>query len=158
MIAGYDQQKKNVFYVAKKTGDSYYFTFAPWDLDLTYGHRSDANPDTLFTRYDEGMLTKYFQWETGDRLIRQNGGGAADKMQKLYSELRKDVLSDEKIEARAAYFDHILRDSGAYEREQERWPESTYAENAEIVLDFAKERLAYLDTALYDLDNFLNLE
>ena len=54
--------------------------------------------------------------------------------------------------------DHTLRDSGAYARDQERWPESVYAEDAEIVLHFAKERLAYLDTALYNLDSFLNQE
>ncbi|MBQ8858134.1 MAG: CotH kinase family protein [Lachnospiraceae bacterium] len=158
LIAGYDQQKKNVFYVARHEGDSYYFTFAPWDLDLTYGHRSDANPDTLYTRYDEGMVTKYFHWETGDRLIRENVNGAADKMQKLYGELRKTVLSDEAIEAQAAQFNHVVRDSGAYIREQQRWPESALAENAEIVLNFAKERMAYLDTALYDLEYFLNQE
>lgn len=158
VIAGYDQQKKNVFYVAKKEGNSYYFTFAPWDLDLTWGNRSDSNPDTLSTRYDEGMLTKNFHWETGDRLIRLNVNGAADKMQKLYGELRKTVLSDEAIEARAAELNHILRDSGAYAREQERWPESVYADDCSIVLNFAKKRMEYLDTALYDLENFLNNE
>lgn len=157
-ISGYDQQKKNVFYVARHEGDSYYFTFAPWDLDLTYGHRSDANPETLFTRYDEGMLTKYFYWETGDRLIRENVNGAADKMQKLYETLRKTVLSDDAIETQAAQFDHILRDSGAYAREQQRWPESALSENADVVLKFAKDRLAYLDTALYDLEQFMNQE
>jgi hypothetical protein len=157
-LFAYDQQKKNVFYVARHEGDSYYFTFAPWDLDLTYGHRSDANPETLFTRYDEGMLTKYFYWETGDRLIRENVNGAADKMQKLYETLRKTVLSDDAIETQAAQFDHILRDSGAYAREQQRWPESALSENADVVLKFAKERLAYLDTALYDLEQFLNQE
>ena len=125
---------------------------------MTYGHRSDANPDTLYTRYDEGMVTKYFHWETGDRLIRENVNGAADKMQKLYGELRKTVLSDEAIEAQAAQFNHVVRDSGAYIREQQRWPESALAENAEIVLNFAKERMAYLDTALYDLEYFLNQE
>lgn len=158
VIAGYDQQKKNVFYVAREESGSYYFTFAPWDLDLTWGNRSDSNPDTLYTRYDEGMLTKYFHWETGDRLIRQNVNGAADKMQKLYGELRKTVLSDEAIEARATELNHILRDSGAYVREQKRWPESVFAEDAEIVLNFARERMAYLDTALYDLENFLENE
>lgn len=156
VIAGYDQQKKNVFYVARNEGDSYYFTFAPWDLDLTYGHRSDSNPDTLFTRYDEGMLTKHFQWETGDRLIRQNVNGAAEKMQKLYAELRKNQWSDEAVAEKIAWYDHVVRDSGAYSREQMRWPESALSENADTVLNFAKERMAYLDEALYDLENFMN--
>lgn len=155
VISGYDQQKKNVFYVARKEGDSYYFTFAPWDLDLTLGNISGTEPETLYTKYDETMIEKYLHWETGDRLIRQNVNGVADKMQNLYGELRKTILSDAAIEAKVAQYDHILRDSGAYVREQQRWPESVYANNPETVLKFAKERLAYLDTALYDLDKFL---
>lgn len=158
VIAGLDQQKKNVFYVANKTGNSYEFTFVPWDFDLTWGNTSDSNPDTLYTRYDEKLLTRCFNWETGERLIRLNVGGAADQMQKLYKELRETILSDEALELRVEQMNHILRDSGAYTRDQERWPESVYAENADIVLNFAKQRLAYLDTALYDLDNFLNQE
>lgn len=158
VIAGLDQQQKNVFYVARKEGDSYVFTFAPWDFDLTWGNTSDSNPDTLYTRYDEELLTRCFVWETGDRLIRLNVGGAADEMQKLYGELRETVLSDEAIEAQVAQLDHVLRDSGAYARDQERWPESTYADDAGIVLNFAKKRLEYLDTALYDLENFLKNE
>lgn len=158
VIAGLDQQKKNVFYVANKTGNSYEFTFVPWDFDLTWGNTSDSNPEILYTRYDEKLLTRCFKWETGERLIGLNVNGSADSMQKLYKELRETVLSDEALELRVEEIDHTLRDSGAYARDQERWPESVYAEDAEIVLHFAKERLAYLDTALYNLDSFLNQE
>lgn len=158
VIAGYDQQKKNVFYVARKEGHDYYFTFAPWDLDLTWGNVSDSDPENYYTKYDESMISQYFYWETGDRLIRQDTNGAVEKMQTLYKNLRKNILSDESVQAKIEYYDHILRDSGAYAREQQRWPESALSENAEIVLNFAKERLAYLDTALYNLDNFLNQE
>ena len=156
VIAGYDQQKKNVFYVARKEGNDYYFTFAPWDLDLTWGNISGQDPQMLYTAYDERMTGEYFYWETGDRLIRQNVDKAADRMQKLYKQLRKNELSDESLEILVAKYDHILRNSGAYAREQMRWPESALSENAETVLNFAKERMAYLDTALYDLENFMN--
>ena len=153
---GYDQQKKNVFYVARKEGNDYYFTFAPWDLDLTWGNISGQDPQTLYTNYDEGMVDKYLYWETGDRLIRQNVDGTADKMQKLYENLRKNEWSDKAIEKKIAWYDHVVRDSGAYIREANRWPESALAEDADAVLKFAKGRMAYLDTALYDLENFMN--
>lgn len=156
VIAGYDQQKKNVFYVARKEGNDYYFTFAPWDLDLTWGNISGQDPQTLYTNYDEGMVDKYLYWETGDRLIRQNVDGTADKMQKLYENLRKNEWSDKAIEKKIAWYDHVVRDSGAYIREANRWPESALAEDADAVLKFAKGRMAYLDTALYDLENFMN--
>lgn len=155
VIAGYDQQKKNVYYVARKEGNGYYFTFAPWDLDLTWGNVSGQDPQTLYTNYDEGMISKYFYWETGDRLIRQNVDGTADKMQKLYKQLRENELSDETIERLVKKHDRVLRDSGAYAREEKRWPESVYVESPEIVLNFAKERMAYLDNALFELDHFM---
>lgn len=156
VIAGYDQQKKNVYYVARKEGNDYYFTFAPWDLDLTWGNISGSDPQALYTAYDENMISEYFYWETGDRLIRQNVDGTADKMQKLYKQLRGNELSDETLETLVAKYDHILRDSGAFAREANRWPESALADDADTVLNFAKERMAYLDAALYDLENFMN--
>ena len=50
---------------------------------------------------------------------------------------------------------HIIRDSGAYERERIRWPEAATASDYSQVLEYAKERLDYLDTALFDLNKFL---
>ena len=77
-------------------------------------------------------------------------------MQKLYKQLRGNELSDETLETLVAKYDHILRDSGAFAREANRWPESALADDADTVLNFAKERMAYLDAALYDLENFMN--
>lgn len=158
VVAGYDQWKKNEFYIARKQGDGYYFTFAPWDLDLTWGNRSDSNADTWYTAYDDSLIEKYYYWETGDRLVRLNVDNAEAKVQKLYKELRQNVLSDDALEQRIMEIDHVLRDSGAYERERVRWPESALAEDPQIVLNFAKERMNYLDTALYDLKQFMVLD
>lgn len=158
VVAGYDQWKKNEFYVARKQGDGYYFTFAPWDLDLTWGNRSDSNADTWYTAYDESLLQKYYYWETGDRLIRLNVENSVSKMQNLYEELRATVLSEEALENRIMEIDHVLRDSGAYERERVRWPESALADDPQIVLNFAKERMNYLDSALYDLEQYMAMD
>lgn len=155
VIVGVDQGSKNVFYVARKSGDSYRFTFAPWDLDLTWGNTSSSD-EPHYTVFTKERLDKVIRWQPGNRLIELNVEGIADEMQTLYTQLREGVLSDQLMEERMKEINHILRDSGAYARETARWPEAAAASDYTQVLEYARERLAYLDTALFDLENFLN--
>ncbi len=154
VITGVDQVYKNAFYTAKKEGDSYRFYFAPWDMDLTWGNIS-GNAEPLYTEFHEELKQTSLDWEPGNRLVRLNVNGAAEKMQKLYGELRRTCLSDEAMEERISGLNHIVRDSGAYERDRIRWPEGAYADDCRIVLNYAKERLEYLDTALYHLEEYM---
>ena len=155
VIAGYDQQVKNVFYVARKEDDSYFFTFAPWDMDLTFGNRSDNDKELNYTKYDENLVIANFDWETGERIIKQDTDDAVNRMQKLYNEYRRTILSEKALEERILSLSHIIRDSGAYARDQERWPEGSYTEDTEVVMNFAKKRMEYLDTALFDLETYM---
>lgn len=153
VITGVDQGSKNVFYVARQNGDSYEFTFAPWDLDLTWGNTS-ANSEPYYTEFNKTRLKTVIRWQPGTRLMELNVSGSAEKMQELYQELRETTLSDEALKERMDELNHILRDSGAYARELIRWPESANAEDYSQVLEYAEERLDYLDTALFDLETF----
>lgn len=153
VITGVDQVHKNAFYVAKKEGNSYRFYFAPWDMDLTWGNIS-GNTEPLYTEFHAELVQESFDWEPGNRLVRLNVNGSAEKMQKLYSQLRRTCLSDKAMEERISGLNHIVRDSGAYARDQMRWPEGAYAEDCGLVLNYMKERLEYLDTALYNLENY----
>ncbi len=153
VITGVDQVHKNAFYVAKKEGKSYRFSFAPWDMDLTWGNIS-ADTEPFYTVFNEKLIQKSLDWEPGNRLVRLNVDGSAEKMQELYGELRRTCLSDEAIEERISELNHIVRASGAYARNHARWPEEAYADDCGVVLHYAKERLKYLDTALYNLENY----
>ena len=76
-------------------------------------------------------------------------------MQKLYNEYRRSILSEKDLEERINMLDHIIRDSGAYVRDQERWPEGSYTNDTAVVMNFAKKRMEYLDEALFDLENYI---
>lgn len=154
IITGVDQGSKNVFYVARRNGDSYQFTFAPWDLDLTFGNTS-GNEEPHYTRFTEERLETVIRWQPGTRLMELNVEDRAEEMQKLYCELRSSVLSDEALEERMEELNHILRESGAYQREIVRWPEAAQADDYSQVLEYAKERMNFLDYALFDLKDFL---
>ena len=84
-----------------------------------------------------------------------NADNAVKRMQKLYDEYRGTILSEKALEERILTLDHTIRESGAYARDQERWPEGSYAEDTEVVMNFAKTRMEYLDTALFDLGNYM---
>ena len=74
--------------------------------------------------------------------------------QRLYNQLRKTVLTNENVDEIIVQFDHELRDSGAFARDQARWPEGIHAKDSSVLRKYAKERLNYLDIAINDFDYF----
>lgn len=154
IITGHDQTAKNMYYVAKYQEDGYKFYFAPWDMDLTWGNVSVGETNPLFTAFEPETVDDRVYWETGDWLIDLNYQGTKDDVQKLYEELRSTVLTDEAVEQMILETDSLIRDSGAYARDQERWPESAHTQDCGTLLEYAKERLNFLDKALADFGYF----
>ena len=157
MITGYDHTAKNVFYVAKydeNFPEEYQFTFAPWDMDLTWGNVSVGEINPVYTEFEPEIVRDRVAWIVGDRLVMVNRNQSQEYVQELYTELRKTVLSNESIEEMIQQLDHKLRDSGAFERDHKRWPEGVHADSCKQLLDYAKERLEFLDKAVYDLEYY----
>lgn len=157
MITGHDHTAKNVFYIAKQSEEAqfgYEFYFAPWDMDLTWGNVSVGEVNPVYTDFEWETLDNKVYWETGDRLIELNYQGARDQMESLYRELRSTVLTDEALEEMIRTLDHELRDSGAFARDHQRWPEGVHAEDCSLLLEYAKERFHFLDQALYHFEYF----
>ena len=154
IITGHDQTAKNVFYVARATEDGYRFTFAPWDMDLTWGNVSVGEVNPHYTAFEYDTVDNKVLWKTASRLMDDNVLGMRDEMQKLYSSLRKDAISDEAIEEKIESLDHLVRNSGAYTRDEIRWPDAAHTESTELITKYALERLAFLDKALYNFSSF----
>lgn len=159
IITGHDHTAKNVYYVAKYNEDAqfgYEFYFAPWDLDLTWGNVSVGEVNPVYTAFEPETVNDRVYWETGDRLLELDYHGAREKVQILYRQLRNTVLTDDAVEEMIMGLDDQLRGSGAFARDQERWPAGVHAENCSQLLAYAKERLAFLDKALYNLNYFVD--
>lgn len=157
IITGHDHTAKNMFYVAKYDSAfkyDYQFYFAPWDMDLTWGNVSVGEDNPLYTEFQMDTLDNRVYWETGDWLIDLNYHGAKEKVQALYKELRTTLLTDEEVEAMIRKLDGQLRNSGAFQRDWERWPEAAHAKDCSLLLRYAKERLNYLDIAMNNFDYF----
>ena len=159
IITGHDHTAKNLFYVAKYNDEleyDYQFYFAPWDMDLTWGNVSVGEINPYYTDYEEHTYDDRVYWETADWFIDSNYNGTLDKARELYKELRKTTLTDEVVEEIILDLDSKIRDSGAFQRDKNRWPEGIHAKNCNQLLDYAKKRLNFLDKAIEDLDYFVD--
>ena len=157
MITGHDHTAKNMYFVAKYNEDlkyDYQFYFAPWDMDLTWGNVSVGEVNPCYTDFEMDTLDNRVYWEVADMLIDENYNHAKDRAQSLYKGLRQSVLTDEVVDGLILQLDHELRDSGAFARDRERWPEGIHATDSSILRKYAKERLNYLDIAMNDFDYF----
>lgn len=157
MITGHDHTAKNIYYVAKYDDElkyDYKFYFAPWDMDLTWGNVSVGEINSVYTAFEADTVDNRVYWETGDQLLRLDYEGAREQVQSLYKELRGTVLSDEEIQRMIFELDHQVRDSGALGRDKVRWTDSVHAEDCRELLEYAKNRLEFLDKALYNSKYF----
>lgn len=154
IITGHDHTAKNIFYAAKATEEGYRFYFAPWDMDLTWGNVSVGETNPLYTAYEPQTFNDRVYWETADWLIDSGENGAVEKVQELYRSLRENVLSDEAVRERIFETDALIRDSGAYARDEERWPYAAHAVDCRPLAAYAKTRLHFLDKALWDFEYF----
>ena len=159
IITGHDHTVKNVFYIAKYNDDlkyNYEFQFAPWDMDLTWGNVSVGEVNPYYTAYERDTIDNRVYWDVGERLLETDYNNSVAYMENLYTTLRKTVLTDEKLEEMIMELDHELRDSGAFARDKERWPEGIHADSSEELLSYALGRLEFLDKALYNLESFVD--
>ena len=157
IITGHDHTAKNVYYVAKyneNVSSEYEFFFAPWDMDLTWGNVSVGEINSVYTEFEAETYDDRVYWETGDQLLRLDYANSREQLQKKYKELRNTVLTDEKIEQMITSLDHQVRDSGALDRDRMRWTDSVHAVDCSELMEYAKNRLAFLDEALYNSKYF----
>lgn len=154
IITGHDQTAKNIFYVARDTGEGYRFSFAPWDMDLTWGNVSVGETNPLYTAYEPETFDDRVYWETADWLIDSGENDSREKLQAIYKEIRAEIVSDEEVERQIREFDTLLRKSGAYARDEKRWPQAGHTENCEELIVYAKNRLNFLDKALWEFECF----
>ena len=157
IITGHDHTAKNMYYVAKydeNLKDDYQFYFVPWDMDLTWGNVSVGEINPYYTAFEMETLDNRVYWDIADMLIDDNYHDVKDRAQDLYNELRENELTNDVIDQMILQLDHELRDSGAFARDKERWPEGIHATDSSVLRKYAKERLNYLDIAINDFDYF----
>lgn len=151
-----DNRGKNMIWAVYNQQTNQCLTLAMWDLDCTVGQ------PWLKYIYDGFLATDLYLGNTNiqliDRLIKTNAHNFRQQVIERYEQARAGVLSTEKLCDRYRAYNTLLQQSGAAQREQERWSGDT--DIHEEVLDFASEteyicnwltlHLQFLDCQLTD--------
>lgn len=129
------------------------FIKIPWDLDLTFG--KIWNENTLLKSSNDINLSKQLLTNTGNneihiyleqRLWQNNIGNFRQKVAKRWKELRSGFLETESFVNYANSLYDEVTESGAREREHERWPDGGYSTDNSFIEKFIRQRLPYLDS------------
>ena len=80
------------------------------------------------------------------RLWQNNVGNFRQKVAKRWKELRSGFLETESFVNYANSLYDEVTESGAREREHERWPDGGYSTDNSFIEKFIRQRLPYLDS------------
>lgn len=133
--------------------DSGKFIKIPWDLDLTFSKIWDNNnvlkssnhidfSQQLLANNGNNEISVYLE----QRLWENNVGNFRQKVAQKWSTLRKGPLETETLVNYANSLYDEVTESGAREREHERWPDGGYSTDNEFIETFIRQRLPYLDS------------
>jgi len=130
----------NMYIIAHSTDAGIRYSFAPWDLDMTWARK----PDEVGQDYENWL---YFP--VADRLMNLNAGGNLRQMAKdTWTRMRAGAFNMETIERLIERYTYELGGTGAWARNAERWAFENYDPDSYEILVFAEIRLAMLDRAI----------
>lgn len=126
----------------------------PWDLDFTFGKHWDENNKLIYSKnnieFSEKMLFQNGNNQQKNyleqRLWQNNVGNFRQKVAKRWKELRSGFLETESFVNYANSLYDEVTESGAREREHERWPDGGYSTDNSFIEKFIRQRLPYLDS------------
>ncbi len=130
-----DNRGKNIFMAKYKTDEPFFIV--PWDLDATWGlfwDQTKVRPNIVLSNH------------LFDRLISTNAGDFRTRLKDRWQTARNGIFTKERL---LKYFQNYatqMEESGAFERERERWGiATTLAEEMEFIEAWIDEQLIFMD-------------
>ncbi|MBQ4608653.1 MAG: CotH kinase family protein [Clostridia bacterium] len=132
-----DNVFNNMYIVAHRQQGGVRYSFAPWDMDLTWGRFKDAQTGEIYN----GL----FSFPVAERMLRTDAGGAQAILAQLWAGMREAVFNLENMQMMVDEAVSELTDSGAYVRDALRWRGDAYQADGSEILQFAAMRFEALD-------------
>lgn len=148
-IAGFDNENKNMYYVARNRGDSYYGYFIPWDMNLSFGAVYAEN--VYYCEESAAVIAEPVLWQPGQRMIELDADGSKELASATWQKWRSGAFSDEALLERISGLEHQVKDSGAFAREDARWSNGNQDEDFSFLYDFAITRMKVVDAYISGL-------
>lgn len=148
-IAGFDNENKNYYYVVRNRDGKEYGYFIPWDMNISFGMVYADN--VYFSEELASIVTEPVRWQPAQRMIELDVDNSKELLQITWNKWRNSTFSDEAITERIQELEHKVKDSGAFKREDARYPNGNQKEDFSYIYDFAVKRLAYVDGYVEEL-------
>ncbi len=148
-IAGFDNENKNYYYVVRNRDGKEYGYFIPWDMNISFGMVYADN--VYFSEELAEIATEPVTWQPAQRMIELDVDNSKELLQRTWNKWRNSTFSDEAIIERIQELEHKVKDSGAFKREDARYPNGNQKEDFSYIYDFAVNRLAYVDGYVEEL-------
>jgi len=148
LICGVDNIRKNVFLIAEYQADGLYeFKKVPWDMNATWGNPWVYDKACNYTIYDPAYIEDVTTWCTDiSTLYFYDETKVADLLRVRWKELRdKGIITKEKINDMLNSEFSYLYESGAYERNYQRWPHGAEYWQDEYIYEYVDGRIDFLD-------------
>ena len=145
----------NIFYTIKRSEEGLKFLYTPWDMDRSWGNLINNSYKNLTQPYaiDKNDNSYVMILNPVTELLKR-GDEINNLVKNRYHELRNDKWSEQFIDAMLDGFEADIYGSGAYNRDMERWPDSSYQDPAlglSLFKDFVHGRLESMDAYIDEL-------
>lgn len=163
VLNAFDNTGKNIYWAVYDKKENKMLTPAIWDLDCTVGQNYTNNPQRPnYVKPDNGIL---FPTRIISRLVQLDVNEFNKNVTERYTSLRQGVLSTESFIDRYKGLIYRLIESGAAQREEERWSMDSDISGLKLdlksELDYISEwitaRSIYLDKHWKETTNIIDL-
>lgn len=145
-IGGFDNENKNVYYIARNREEQYYGYFIPWDMNLSFG--SVYADNAYYSEESMKEVHTIVQFEPANRMLNLDVPGCRAYAKQTWNTWREAVFSDEALLDRIEMLQNKLLLSGALTREKNRWSNGNTSEDISLLKEYAIERMHFVDTYL----------
>jgi len=130
-----DNVYNNMYVIAHQKNGRITYSFAPWDMDLTWGRFKDGDD------FYHGL----FSFGVAQRMIDEDVPGVRQRLTDAWAQLRQTVFNEETVQRLVDGYTHELDASGAYMRDALRWRGDAYMADGYEIISFAAEHFPVLD-------------
>ena len=146
---------KNVFITLMSSENGYVALYTPWDMDFAFGNRMDSSfLNSVYAYGRSADSNQIFTENSVYKLLELDDENIKRKIKERYNYLRNNSWSEEKIINMINEYEKNIYNSGAFERDKERWPSANY-NDSEIKLNTFKnyvlDRLKAMDEYIENL-------
>ncbi len=149
-VSGSDNSFKNMYYIADISEDgTYKMRQIPWDLDLTFGNVYKYN-SPIASEFDPDTEVIYEEFGA-EVLLDSEPDVFVPLLQDKWIQYRETFLNRDIVLEKLTTNRDYLSDTGAYLREEARWPDYLTSSDIDYILEYQTERINWLDEYIMTL-------